>query len=147
MNSIHLSGRTTKDVELRYTSNNKPVVVFTIAVNREYKNSEGNYDTDFFNCSCFNNAENIKKYVSKGDKIIVEGRVENRTYDDKDGNKRYVTEIRANRVEFIESKKNTTTTETENNQSNTKSGELTSDEQIWADFGNSVEISDEDIAF
>lgn len=106
MNKVVLIGRICNDIELRYTGNNTPVATFTIAVNRQFTNQEGEREADFINCVVWRKqAENLKNYMSKGSQIAVEGSIQTRSYDDANGNKRYITEIVANNIEFLESKK------------------------------------------
>lgn len=109
MNKIILIGRMTKDIEIRYTQNQKEVGSFDLAVNRNYKNANGEYDTDFFKCIAWGNlAKTIQTYTSKGSQIAIEGRVENRTYQAQDGTNRYVTEVVVEGVHLIDFKKNET---------------------------------------
>lgn len=106
MNTITLLGRLTKNPEARYTSTGKAVTLFTLAVNRPYTNSDGQREADFINCQAWGKtAEVIGNHVSKGDRLLAEGRLQIRSYTDKEGVKRYVTEVVVNRVEFIEQKK------------------------------------------
>ena len=80
----------TKDIEIRYTQNQKEVGSFDLAVNRNYKNANGEYDTDFFKCIAWGNlAKTIQAYTSKGSQIAIEGRVENRIYQANDGTNRF----------------------------------------------------------
>lgn len=110
----------TKDIEIRYTQNQKEVGKFDLAVNRNYKNANGEYDTDFFKCIAWGNlAKTIQTYTSKGSQIAIEGRVENRTYQANDGTNRYVTEVVVEGMQLLDSKKNNTT----NNQEEIYSGE------------------------
>ena len=102
MNKIILVGRLTKDPEVRSTSAGFSTVNFTVAVNRNFKNKEGNYDADFLPCVAFRNqADFISKYFKKGNMICLEGRVQTRNYDAQDGTKRYVTEVVVENVEFV----------------------------------------------
>lgn len=111
MNKIILVGRMTKDIEIRYTQNQKEIGSFDLAVNRNYKNANGEYDTDFFKCIVWGNlAKTIQTYTSKGSQIAIEGRVENRTYQANDGTNRYVTEVVVEGVHLIDFKKNETAT-------------------------------------
>lgn len=106
MNTITLLGRLTKNPEARYTSTGKAVTLFTLAVNRPYTNSDGQREADFINCQAWGKtAEVVGNHVSKGDRLLVEGRLQIRSYTDKEGVKRYATEVIVNRVEFIEQKK------------------------------------------
>lgn len=105
MNKIILTGRLTKDVEVRYTTSQKTVAMFGLAVNRDFKNASGGYDADFFNIVIWGkSAELAGNTLKKGNKILVEGRVQNRSYEAADGTKRYVTEIIANSFEYLEKK-------------------------------------------
>ena len=120
MNKIILIGRMSKDIEIRYTQNQKEVGNFDLAVNRNYKNANGEYDTDFFKCIAWGNlAKTIQTYTSKGSQIAIEGRVENRKYQAQDGTNRYVTEVVVEEIQLLDSKKNNTT----NNQEEIYSGE------------------------
>lgn len=101
MNKIILIGRLTKDPDLRYTQNGKAVCSFTLAVDRPYTNQEEK-EADFINIVVWNKSgENAAKYLTKGRQAAVEGRLQIRTYDGDDGKKRWVTEVVADRVEFI----------------------------------------------
>lgn len=155
MNKAFLIGRLTRDPELRYSSSNAAIVNFSIAIDRQYTNSNGQRETDFINIVAFQKqAENIKKYVTKGSLVAVDGRIQTRNYDDKDGKKVYVTEVIADRVQFLSSKSSSTesvVTNTDNVspadfQTESKTETNVSDD-VFADFGSSIEISDDDIAF
>lgn len=106
MNRIDLTGRLARDPELRYTPNNRPVAQFTIAVKRQYAKETDEIKADFFPVVVWGKkGENCKTYLSTGSLVGVTGELRNRSYDDKDGNKRYVTEILADNVEFLSPKK------------------------------------------
>ena len=102
MNKIIISGRLTKDVELRYTTtNNTPVATINVAVDRKLEDK-----ADFFNCVAYGKtAEFLNKHFSKGKMIIVTGHLQTRSYDDKDGKRVYVTEIIVEEVDFAGDKK------------------------------------------
>ena len=103
LNSIHLIGRLGKDPELRYTSDKKPVANFSLAVDDPYNKDK---DPQWFNVVVWGKpAEACKEFIGKGSLVFVGGRVETRNYDDKDGNKRYITEVIANRVRFLDKRK------------------------------------------
>ena len=103
MNKVVLIGRLTKDVEVRYTTNEKVVAMFSLAVNREFKNQKGEYEADFFNIVMWGrSAELAGNTLKKGSKIAIDGRIQNRSYEAKDGTKRYITEIIANGFEYLE---------------------------------------------
>lgn len=106
MNKVILIGRLTKDPEIRYTTKNNPVASFTLAVNRDYINENGEREADFINIVVWNKqAENCSKYINKGSQISIEGRIQTRSYEDKNGEKRYTTEVIADQVHFLDNKK------------------------------------------
>ena len=105
MNKALLIGRLTKDPELRATSTGRNVCQFSIAVNRNFTNANGEREADFINCVVWDKqAENLAKYQHKGNQIAVEGRIQTRNYDDKDGKRVYVTEILATNISFLDAK-------------------------------------------
>lgn len=105
MNKAILKGRLTKDVELKTTSNGTNYCNFSIAVDRKYKDNNGNKQTDFINCVAWrNSADFISRYFGKGSEILVTGEINTRSYDDQNGQKRTVTEVLVNEVEFVGSK-------------------------------------------
>ncbi len=102
MNKVILVGNLTRDPELSETPSGISVCRFAIAVSRDYANSEGERETDFFNITVWRGrAENCGKYLKKGNKVAIVGSLQNRSYEDKDGIKRYVTDVIANEVEFL----------------------------------------------
>lgn len=101
MNNIILIGRLTKDPELRYTQAGKAVCSFTLAVDRPYSGDKK--EADFINIVVWNKVgENCAQYLSKGRKVAVQGRLQIRNYEDDKGYKKYITEVVANSVEFLE---------------------------------------------
>lgn len=106
MNKVILIGRLTKDVELRYTqTNNTAVASFSLAVNRKFVKPGEERQADFFNIIAWNKlAENISKYLFKGNQVAISGRLETRSWDDSNGQKHYVTEVIAEEIDFIGSK-------------------------------------------
>ena len=105
MNRAVIIGRLTRDVDLRYTQSGKAVGNFTLAVNRPFKNQQGENEADFINCVAWGKqAESLAQYMKKGNQVGVDGRIQTRTYDDKDGKTVFVTEIIAEYVQFLESK-------------------------------------------
>lgn len=106
INSVILTGRLTKNIDLRQTSTGKAMTYFTLAVNRVFKNEQGVSDADFITCVAFGvQAENMARYLTQGSLIGVEGRISTRNFQGKDGNTVYVTEVIAGNVTFLESKK------------------------------------------
>lgn len=107
MNKVELVGRLTRDPEVRYTTgeNANAIARFSVAVNRRFKNAEGNYDADFINCVAFGKtAEFIEKYFRKGMAIGLTGRIQTGSYTNKDGQKVYTTDVVVEETEFVESK-------------------------------------------
>src|SRR5690625_1663024 len=107
LNRAVLVGRMTRDVDLRYTQSGKAVGNVTLAVNRPFKNQQTNeYDADFISVVVWGKqAENLAQYMKKGSQIGIDGRIQTRTYDDKDGKTVYVTEVVADNIQFLESRK------------------------------------------
>ena len=102
INKVFLTGNLTRDAELSETPNGVAVCRFAIAVSRDYANSDGNRETDFFNITVWRGrAENCGKYLKKGNKVAIVGSLQTRSYEDKDGIKRNVTDVIANEVEFL----------------------------------------------
>ena len=157
MNKAILIGRLTKDPELRTTPTGRNVCQFSVAVNRTYTNTNGEREADFINCVVWDKqAENLAKYQKKGNQIAVEGRIQTRNYDDKDGKKVYVTEILANNISFLDAKNvnaggNALSNLPEppmNDERDTTPMETVSvDTDPFEAFGDSIEISDNDLPF
>ena len=105
MNKAILIGRTTKEPEIRATTSGKQVATFTLAVDRDFKNAQGEREADFIPCVAWGKlAEICEKYVAKGKQIAVCGRIQTRTYDDQNGQKRYITEIIVNDLQLLGSR-------------------------------------------
>ena len=105
MNKVILIGRLTKNPELRRTNTDIAVVQFTLAVNRNFAGADGKRQADFINCVAWRNqAENLAKYMRQGSLIAVEGQIQTRTYDDQQGQRRYVTEVICDNISFLETK-------------------------------------------
>ena len=104
LNKVFLGGRATRDIELRRTSTGTPVVQFSLAVeNRLNKDENGKPTADFISCLAWNKvAETISKYVKKGNRILIIGRLQTRNYENKEGNKVYVTEVVVENVKLID---------------------------------------------
>lgn len=105
LNNLSLVGRLTKDVELRYTPSNVAVATFTLAVNRTFKNENGEREADFINCVMWRQqAENLANWAKKGALIGITGRIQTRSYDNQQGQRVYVTEVVAETFQLLESK-------------------------------------------
>lgn len=104
MNKVILMGRLTRDPEVSSSTNGTTFARYSIAVDRKFK-KEGDPDADFFNCTSFGKqAEFVEKYLKKGTKVVVTGRLQNNNYTNKDGQKVYDVRIMCEEVEFAESK-------------------------------------------
>ncbi|WP_415597269.1 MULTISPECIES: single-stranded DNA-binding protein [Liquorilactobacillus] len=105
MNRTVLVGRLTKDPDLRYTSSGTAVASFLLAVNRSFKNQSGEREADFINCIIWRKAaENFANFTHKGSLVGVDGRIQTRNYENKEGNRVYVTEIIVENFDLLESK-------------------------------------------
>ena len=105
INSICLVGRMTRDAELRYTPSNQAVATFTLAVNRNFKNQNGEREADFINVVIWRQqAENLANWAKKGALIGVTGRIQTRSYDNQQGQRVYVTEVVAESFQLLESR-------------------------------------------
>lgn len=154
MNRVCLIGRLTTKPELRTTSNSLATTRFTVAVNRNFSNAQGEREADFITIVAWRKqAENICQYLDKGSLVSVEGRIQTGSFDDKDGNKRYTTEVIADQVNFLESKSQRTATSSSSSQSsgpspydyqtnNAPKNNVNVDNDPFADFGDSVSIDD-----
>ena len=156
-NKITLIGRLTKDPELRTTPTGRNVCQFSVAVSRNFTNANGEREADFINCVVWDKqAENLVKYQKKGNQIAVEGRIQTRNYDDKDGKKVYVTEILASNISFLDSKGTGATGNTSFNNlpeppmvdtSSNNMETVSVEKDPFEAFGDSIEISDNDLPF
>lgn len=105
INQVTLVGRLTKNPELKVTTEGTPVSNVILAVNRQYKNSHGDFDTDFVQCTLWKKAaENTVQYCRKGSVVGITGRIQTRHYDNQDGKRIYVTEVVAESIRFLSSK-------------------------------------------
>lgn len=104
LNQAVLVGRITGEPEVKETESGKKVTNLTLAVPRSYKNENGEYDTDFINCSLWNSiAESVSQYCHKGDLVGIKGRIQTDTYE-KDGEKKFAMQLVAEKVTFLSSK-------------------------------------------
>jgi len=121
MNKVILMGRLTKNPELRYTANNNtPVATFTIAVDRKFSGKNNEKKTDFINIVAWSGtAELASKHLSKGKRVLIEGNIQTRTWDDQGGARHYITEVIAENIEFADSNKSNEMTFESDNVDNT----------------------------
>ena len=139
MNTVSIVGRLTRDPELRKTQSGTSVLSFTTAVNRRFK-KEGEPDADFINCVAWNHsADFLSKYATKGTLLSVAGRINTRNYEDKTGNRVYVTEVVAEQVQLLESRAEAEKRESSDNQGY---------QEVAEDFGGpTMDISSDDLPF
>lgn len=135
MNKVIIIGRFTRDPEIKYSTGENATATarFSLAVNRRFKNKEGNYDADFINCVAFGKtAEFIEKYFTKGMAIGITGRIQTGSYTNKEGQKVYTTDVVVEETEFVESKNKGTSDNVPNNNANSNSDfeETISDDEM-----------------
>ncbi len=135
MNKVIIIGRFTRDPEIKYSTGENATATarFSLAVNRRFKNKEGNYDADFINCVAFGKtAEFIEKYFTKGMAIGITGRIQTGSYTNKEGQKIYTTDVVVEETEFVESKNKGTSDNVPNNNANSNSDfeETVSDDEM-----------------
>ena len=168
MNKAILIGRLTRDPELRYTSSNRAVCQFTVAIDRPFTNqASGQREADFINVVAWDRTgENVGKFMTKGRLIAVEGRIQTRNYDNNEGRKVYVTEVVASNVQFLESRNATTNNNNidslpeppqektpydfageASNENTTPTMNVEDEKDPFASFGEQIEISDNDLPF
>lgn len=105
INNVVLVGRATKDPELRYTTSNVAVATFSLAINRNFKDANGERETDFINCVIWRQqAENLANWAKKGALIGITGRIQTRSYENQQGQRVYVTEVVAENFQMLESR-------------------------------------------
>lgn len=154
MNKVFLIGRLTKDPELRYTGSNIAVATFTVAVNKPFANQNGEREADFINIVVWRKqAENVKNYLSQGSQVAIDGRIQTRSYDDQEGKKRYVTEVVADNVQFLDTKNSRNNSQSmpiDNDYTVEKEADIQSSdikEDPFKDFGEEIKISESELPF
>lgn len=171
INNVVLVGRLTRDPDLRTTGSGISVATFTLAVDRQYTNSQGERGADFISCVIWRKAaENFANFTSKGSLVGIQGRLQTRTYDDKDGKRVYVTEVVVDNFSFLESRRdrenrqnnpgfapqgaNNSGAPSTNNfggnsapSTNNTSNAPQQPQDPFADSGNPIDISDDDLPF
>lgn len=154
INTVTLVGRLTRDVELRVSQSNVTVATFTLAVNRQFKNSNGEREADFINCVAFKKtAEILNQYAGKGSQIGVTGSIQTRNYENKEGQRVYVTEVIANNIALLDSKGSNNASDGQQNDSYTnaygsnKQRSNAPDENPFANSKGPVSIDDSQLPF
>ncbi|HJF68546.1 MAG TPA: single-stranded DNA-binding protein [Staphylococcus kloosii] len=143
-------GRLTKDPEFRTTQSGIDVANFTLAVNRNFTNAQGEREADFINVVVFRKqAENVNNYLSKGSLAGVDGRVQSRSYENNEGKRIFVTEVVADSVQFLEPKGNNNQNISQGQQTGTRkqqTGNVASDNP-FANANGPIDITDDDLPF
>ena len=135
MNSVHLIGRLTNKPTFGYTNGNIAYTRFTLAVNRNFKNANGERQTDFINCVAYRKtAELINQYTDKGDLLGVEGRIQTGSYTASDGSKKYTTDVIVDSIDFLQQKRRS--------QEVIKQEQPSSQTDPFESFGENVAIDD-----
>ncbi|WP_019299071.1 single-stranded DNA-binding protein [Lactococcus garvieae] len=137
INNVVLVGRIVRDPELRYTPQNTAVATFTLAVNRRFKNAQGEREADFINCVIWRQpAENLANWAKKGTLVGITGSIQVRNYENKEGQRVYVTEVLADNFQMLES-----------NSNKTEKGKTKSNQDKDPFAGSPMEVSDDDLPF
>ncbi len=154
MNKVLLVGRLTRDPEMRTTSTGMVVTRFSVAVNHNFTDRNGERGVDYINCSAFNRqAENIAKYCKKGSLVSVEGSIRTGSYDAPDGTKRYTTDVACSQVNFLSSKNDNSTNydanpmPIENNYQEPEIPSANLEEDPFKSFGEEITLSSDDLPF
>lgn len=136
INNVVMIGRLTRDVELRYTPTNVAAATFTLAVNRNFKNADGEREADFINCIMWRQqAENLANWTKKGMLVGITGRIQTRSYENQQGQRVYVTEVVAESFQVLEKRDNA-------------ANKSSLDNQMPPNFsGQPMDISDDDLPF
>lgn len=148
INNIVLTGRLTKDVDLRYTSNGTAVASFTLAVDRQFKSQSGERETDFINCVMWRkSAENFANFTRKGSLVGIQGRIQTRNYENQQGERVYVTEVVSENFTLLERRNTTEQRPRETTQQANELNDYTSNNDPFLNSGQSIDISDDDLPF
>lgn len=152
INNVVLVGRLTKDPDLKYTQSGQAVSTFTLAVNRSFKDKNGNYEADFINCVIWRkSAELLANMGHKGNLIGITGRIQTRNYENQQGQRVYVTEVVADNFQLLESKSENQNKKYQNEGLNQQNGENNSLNQSninpFGNDGETIDINDDDLPF
>lgn len=154
MNKVFLIGRLVRDPELRYTGSNIAVATFSLAVNRPFTGNSGERETDYINIVVWRKqAENVKNYLNQGSQVAIDGRIRTRSYDDQNGQKRYITEVVADNVQFLDTKaqREQRTSSQDVNPYSFADVDVNTTTNVnddpFKDFGEEIKIEDDDLPF
>lgn len=149
INNVVLVGRLTKDPDLRYTGSGTAVATCTLAVNRDFKNADGNQEADFINCVFWRKiAETLANHVKKGHQIGVVGRIQTRNYENQQGQRVFLTEVVVEHFNFLEKRDSSSNGVGQNNRQPDQSNNQQNFDRDNDPFsGSSIDISDDDLPF
>lgn len=149
INNVTLVGRLTKDPELKYTPQGKPVANVTLAVQRSFKNANGEYDADFIQAVIWGNiAETVANRTGKGKMFGVSGRIQTRNYEGQDGKRVYITEVVAESTHILEWKDNGQGGQSSGQGGQGSGGNYTKiEDDPFSNNGSTIDISDDDLPF
>ena len=159
MNRVVLIGRLTAKPELRYTGSNLPYTRFSVAVNRNFTNAQGQREADFINIVVWRKqAENVCNFLNKGSLVAIEGRIQTGSYDAQDGTKRYTTDVVVDQMEFLGGRQGSDSNSVDNsiayspngsdnliNSNNVETTDISEDP--YKDFGDEFTLSSDDLPF
>ncbi len=145
INRTVLIGRLTKELDLRYTNSGAAVASFTLAVNRQFTNSDGEREADFINCVIWRKAaENFANFTHKGSLVGIDGRIQTRSYENQDGNKVYVTEIVIENFSLLEPRSHSDSNKQSSNTAPSANKQSSSDPFAGS---NPIDIDEDDLPF
>jgi len=145
INNVTIVGRITRDPELRYTPQNQAVTTFFLAVNRQFKNANGDREADFINCVIWRQqAENLANWAKKGALIGITGRIQTRNYENQQGQRVYVTEVVADSFQMLESRQERGNVPTPPPSANQNNQKQSSPAEAHDPFANSEPMNIED---
>lgn len=148
LNSVNLTGRLTKDIDLRYTSNGTAVGSFTLAVDRQFKNAQGERETDFINCVIWRKAaENFANFTRKGSLVGIQGRIQTRNYENQQGQRVYVTEVNTENFTLLESKSATEQRPREQSGQQSRGNSYQQNDDPFLSSGQQIDIDESDLPF
>ncbi|SON68011.1 single-strand DNA-binding protein [Latilactobacillus sakei] len=148
INRVVLVGRLTRDVDLRYTQSGNAVGQFNIAVNRNFTNANGDREADFLNCIIWRkSAENLSNFTHKGSLIGIDGRLQTRNYENKEGQRVYVTEVVVDNFSLLDSKASGEASGKQSANHTQNKPQQNNQSDPFANNGQAIDISDDDLPF
>ncbi|XRJ96355.1 single-stranded DNA-binding protein [Latilactobacillus sakei] len=148
INRVVLVGRLTRDVVLRYTQSGNAAGTFSLAVNRQFTNANGDREADFINCVIWRkSAENLSNYTHKGSLIGIDGRLQTRNYENKEGQRVYLTEVVVDNFSLLDTKASGEASDTQSANRTQNKPQQNNQSDPFSSNGQPIDISDEDLPF